>query len=108
MLDIYKDEGLFERSAELSQVLGGRRALAEGPAGRHRHPQPRASPAASTWSRKDAVGARGFDTFVKAFELGLMVRQAGDTIAMSPPLVIEKSQIDEIIDLCGKAIKATA
>ena len=37
-----------------------------------------------------------------------MVRQAADTIAMSPPLVIEKNQIDEIIDLTGKAIKATA
>ena len=59
-------------------------------------------------SRKDAIGARGFDTFVKAFELGLMVRQAADTIAMSPPLVIERNQIDEIIDLTGKAIKATA
>jgi beta-alanine--pyruvate transaminase len=47
-------------------------------------------------------------SFVKAFELGLMVRQAADTIAMSPPLVIERNQIDEIIDLCGKAIKATA
>ena len=58
--------------------------------------------------RKDAIGARGFNAFVKAFELGLMVRQAADTIAMSPPLVIEKNQIDEIIDLCGKAIKATA
>ena len=59
-------------------------------------------------SRKDAPGARGYDAFVKAFELGLMVRQATDTIAMSPPLVIEKAQIDEIIDLAGKAIKASA
>ena len=33
---------------------------------------------------------------------------AADTIAMSPPLVIERNQIDEIIDLAGKAIKATA
>ena len=37
-----------------------------------------------------------------------MVRQSGDAIAMSPPLVIEKAQIDEIIDLGGKTIKATA
>ena len=37
-----------------------------------------------------------------------MVRQSADAIAMSPPLVIEKAQIDEIIDLAGKAIKAAA
>ena len=41
VLDIYKDEALFQRSAELSHVLGGGRAFAEGPAQRHRHPQPR-------------------------------------------------------------------
>ena len=57
---------------------------------------------------KGAVGARGYDAFVKAFELGLMVRQSGDAIAMSPPLVIEKAQIDEIIDITAKTIKAVA
>ena len=37
-----------------------------------------------------------------------MVRQSGDAIAMSPPLVIEKAQIDEIIDITAKTIKAIA
>jgi len=37
-----------------------------------------------------------------------MVRQSGDCIAMSPPLVIEKNQIDEIIEITGKAIKQAA
>jgi beta-alanine--pyruvate transaminase len=37
-----------------------------------------------------------------------MVRQSADTIAMSPPLIIEKNQIDEIIDIVGKAIKQAA
>jgi len=36
------------------------------------------------------------------------VRQSGDALAMSPPLVIEKTQIDEIIDIAGQAIKAVA
>ena len=44
----------------------------------------------------------------QCFELGLMVRQAGDAIAMSPPLVIEKAQIDEIIDITAKTLKAVA
>jgi beta-alanine--pyruvate transaminase len=55
-----------------------------------------------------SVGARGFKAFVKAFELGLMLRQSGDALAMSPPLIIEKNQIDEIIEITGKAIKAVA
>ena len=54
------------------------------------------------------VGARGYKAFVKAFELGLMLRQSGDALAMSPPLIIDKSQIDEIIEITGKTIKAVA
>jgi beta-alanine--pyruvate transaminase len=55
-----------------------------------------------------AVGTRGYKAFVKAFEIGLMVRQSGDALAMSPPLVIKKTQIDEIIEITGKAIRAVA
>ena len=40
--------------------------------------------------------------------VGAMGIAATDTIAMSPPLVIEKAQIDEIIDIAGKAIKEAA
>ncbi len=54
------------------------------------------------------VGTRGFAAFTKAFDLGLMVRQSGDAIAMSPPLVIEKAQIDEIIDITAQTIRAIA
>ena len=57
---------------------------------------------------KGPAGTRGYEAFTKAFELGLMVRQSGDAIAMSPPLVIEKAQIDEIIDITAKTIKAVA
>ena len=41
VLDIYKDEDLFAALRRALPVLGGGRAFAEGPAGRHRHPQPR-------------------------------------------------------------------
>ena len=40
-LETYKEEGLLTRGAELGEVLGRRAAFAEGPAARHRHPQPR-------------------------------------------------------------------
>jgi beta-alanine--pyruvate transaminase len=44
------------------------------------------------------VGKRGFETFVRCFDRGLMIRSMGDSIALSPPLIIEAGQIDEIVD----------
>jgi beta-alanine--pyruvate transaminase len=41
---------------------------------------------------------RAFTAFLKAYERGLLVRTTGDTIALSPPLIIEKSHIDFIVD----------
>jgi beta-alanine--pyruvate transaminase len=55
--------------------------------------------------RQGKPGARGFDVFLKCFERGVMVRQTGDTIAMSPPLVIEPKQIERIIETLGAVIR---
>ena len=41
---------------------------------------------------------RAFSAFVKAFEKGCLIRTTGDIIALSPPLIIQKNQIDELID----------
>jgi len=54
------------------------------------------------------VGTRGYEVFVKCFESGLLVRGAGDTIALSPPLIISKQQIDELFGLFADAIRAVA
>ena len=42
-------------------------------------------------------GARGFDVFVRAFEKGLLARVTGDIIALSPPLIIERQHVDELV-----------
>jgi beta-alanine--pyruvate transaminase len=52
-------------------------------------------------------GKRGFETFLKAFDAGILVRAAGDITAMSPPLIIEKPQIDQLIETLGKVIKSS-
>ncbi len=44
-------------------------------------------------------GAKGFEVFLKAYEAGLLIRTTGDTIAMSPPFIVEKSQIDQIMTI---------
>jgi len=51
---------------------------------------------------------RAFNVFLDCWEQGLMVRTTGDTVALSPPLIIEKTQIDRIVDVLGAAIKRCA
>ncbi|MCU0976169.1 MAG: aspartate aminotransferase family protein [Steroidobacteraceae bacterium] len=40
--------------------------------------------------------ARAYDVFLRCFERGVLVRTTGDIIALSPPLIIERSHVDEI------------
>src|SRR5215212_2744778 len=57
-------------------------------------------------SRPDAYGKRAYDSMERAFhEHGLMFRITGDTIALSPPLIITEDQIGEIFDKVGKVIR---
>jgi beta-alanine--pyruvate transaminase len=56
-------------------------------------------------SRPGAPGARAFDAFRKAFERGALIRVTGDVIALSPPLIIEKPQIDELIGILGDVLR---
>jgi beta-alanine--pyruvate transaminase len=45
-----------------------------------------------------APGKRAFAAFLAAFEKGMLVRATGDTIALSPPLIIQKAEIDRLVD----------
>jgi beta-alanine--pyruvate transaminase len=58
--------------------------------------------------RSGKPGTRAFDVFLKCFERGMMVRVTGDTIALSPPLIIEQKQITQIIETLAGAIRDTA
>jgi beta-alanine--pyruvate transaminase len=59
--------------------------------------------------RDGAPTARGFDVFNRCFhEQDLMVRVTGDTIAMSPPLIVQEAHIGQIVEKLGAAIRATA
>ena len=53
-------------------------------------------------------GKRAFDIFIRAFEAGILIRVTGDIIAMSPPLIISKAQIDHLIGTLGNVLKAAA
>jgi beta-alanine--pyruvate transaminase len=105
-LEIYEREGLFQRAKELTPYfeqavhsLKGLPAVVDirnyGLVAAIEYEPIAGSP-----------GARGFNAFLKAFEAGILVRAAGDITAMSPPLIVEKSHIDQLIDTLGKVLKA--
>jgi beta-alanine--pyruvate transaminase len=59
--------------------------------------------------REGQPGLRGYSTLDGAFhDLGIMVRASGDTIALTPPLIISEDQIGELIEKVGKAIELYA
>ena len=55
--------------------------------------------------RPGKPGARAFEAFLRCFEQGVHTRVAGDVIALSPPLIISKQQIDEIVGTIGDVLR---
>jgi beta-alanine--pyruvate transaminase len=105
-LDLYRDEGLFERAASLASPF-------EEAAHRLR---------SAPWvkdvrnlglvagieleTRNGAPGQRGLAAFLKCWEMGLMVRVTGDTLAVSPPLIISEDEIDQLFSTIAGALAA--
>ena len=50
-------------------------------------------------------GARGYQVFLKCFEKGILTRVTGDIVALSPPLIISKTQIDELVGTLGGVLR---
>jgi beta-alanine--pyruvate transaminase len=104
-LDTYLDEGLLTRAAELAPYWEERvHGLKELP---HVIDVRNIGLIGAIEFAPDPAqpGKRAFERFVKAYEAGVLVRQTGDIIALSPPLIISKSQIDELFDTFGKVLK---
>ena len=107
-LTIYEEEALFTRGAELAQYWeGGAHALRGLPnvidirniglvAAVELAPLP------------DKPGVRTYNVFTRCFEKGVLVRQTGDVIALSPPLIVEKPHIDQIFETLAEAIREVA
>jgi beta-alanine--pyruvate transaminase len=108
-MDIYAREGLLTRAASVSpkweDALHGLRGLPHvidirnyGLIG-----------AIELEPRAGKPGARGFEVFTRCFEQeNVLVRQTGDVIALSPPLIIEDTHIDQIVSALRKVISTTA
>ncbi|WP_097093652.1 aspartate aminotransferase family protein [Novosphingobium sp. Chol11] len=106
-LDIYQREGLFMRAAELEEHWQ-RNLLSLQNAPHIADIRAMGLIAAIELSpRPDDPGSRGFDVFVDCFEKGLLVRANGDTIALSPPLIIDRDQIDRITQTLFDILRKT-
>ncbi|GAA0788738.1 MULTISPECIES: aspartate aminotransferase family protein [Pseudomonadati] len=105
-LEIYQEEQLFERAKNLSQYFEDAVHSLKGlpniidirniglVAGIQFAP-----------SEKGA-GKRGYEIFDHCFRNGTLVRATGDILALSPPLIVEKSQIDDMVNSLSDAILA--
>ncbi|WP_313136164.1 aspartate aminotransferase family protein [Paracoccus jeotgali] len=106
-LDTYAEEGLLTRAADLADVwqnaLHGLQGLPHvidirnlGLVG-----------AVELAPIEGAPGKRAFDVFLRAFDAGILVRVTGDIIALSPPLIVSKEQIEELTGKLAEILKAT-
>ncbi|ARS28147.1 aspartate aminotransferase family protein [Sphingomonas sp. KC8] len=105
-LDTYRQEGLFERAGELADYWADAiHSLRDAPhvidirtiglvAG------------IELSSCADGPGVRGKAVFHRCFDDGLLVRVTGDIIALSPPLIIDRAQIDELVGRIRAALDA--
>jgi beta-alanine--pyruvate transaminase len=58
--------------------------------------------------RPGAPGSRGFELFLDCFQHGALVRATGDVIAFSPPLVIERAQIEQLFATVAEGLRRLA
>jgi beta-alanine--pyruvate transaminase len=107
-LDVYAREGLLSRAAEVApyweEALHSLKGLPNvidvrntGLVGAVEFAPSAAGP-----------GKRAFQVFQGCWDRGALVRAAGDNIALSPPLIIERQHIDRLVGILGEAIQAAA
>jgi beta-alanine--pyruvate transaminase len=104
-LDLYKSEGIFEHAGSLHgywqdavHSLKGKKHVIDI--------RNMGIVAAIELAPNAAgIGKRGMQLFHKCFDNGLLVRATGDIIALSPPLILQKSHIDEIVGRISELIE---
>src|SRR5690606_36293549 len=105
-LALYRDEGIFENAKALSPYWEDAVHSLKGTKNVVDLRNIGIMAGVELAPREDGPGKRGYEVFVKAYEMGLVARVTGATLALSPPLILNEGHIDEIFDILEKAIEA--
>jgi beta-alanine--pyruvate transaminase len=105
-LRLYKDEDLFARGARMAPVLEDAVHAFKG--ARHVVDVRNLGLVAGIElaPRAGAPGARGFETYLKCFEKGVLVRNTGDIIALAPALIVEPGEIETMAGTLREVLEA--
>ncbi|HEX7044464.1 MAG TPA: aspartate aminotransferase family protein [Burkholderiales bacterium] len=105
-LDLYRDEGIFENARALSGYWEDAVHSLKGLP--HVIDLRNLGIIAGIELEPRADGpTRAYDVFVRCYEKGLLVRAAGEVIALSPPLILQKRHIDEMFGILAEVLKET-
>ena len=108
-LDLYAREGLFERARALEPVLADAVHSLKGLPNVVDIRNVGMVAAVDLAPNPAGAGKRGFDAMNHAFHNeDLLMRIAGDTLVMSPALIISEAQIGEMVEKIGRTIRAVA
>lgn len=106
-LDVYETEGLFQRATDMApywqEAVHGLKGLPNVIDIRNLG----MVAAVELAPRPEAPGARATEVFHRAFDEGLLIRVTGDVIALSPPLIISREQIDELVGRLADILRNT-
>jgi len=108
-LDLYREEALFERAKALEPLFAEAAMRLKGLPGVLDIRTIGLVAGIDLASKPGAFGQRAYAAMDRAFhEEGLMIRVTGETIAVSPPLIVNESEIGEIFDKLARVIKAVS
>jgi beta-alanine--pyruvate transaminase len=108
-LDLYRDEDLFARASKLEPVWADAVMGLKGLPNVLDIRCVGLTAGIDLASRPDAVGRRAYDAMVTAFkDESLMIRSTGDTLALTPPLIVSEREIEEIVGKVARVIKAVS
>jgi beta-alanine--pyruvate transaminase len=107
-LDVFEEEGLLTRAASVAKHWEDRAHALKGAPHVVDVRNCGLMAAIELEPRAGQPGKRAYEVFVRAFEAGVLIRVTGDTIALSPPLIVEQGQIDRIFDCVGAMLRAVS
>jgi len=107
-LEVYADEGLLTRAGELQGYFAECLHSLKGEPNVIDIRNIGLVGGVELAPRAGEPGKRGMEIFLDAYRQGVLARYTGDIIALSPPLIVQRQQIDQIVDTLRKSIRAVA